>query len=1476
MPLAGGAAAKLGVRFEGHWTNLAISDVLAEEAVAIWFEQPEEEGEGVEFRLSRPGGDHEYHQAKRQSPRGRWTIAALREGGVLAAAWARLAEPEATFHFASQSSADELRELAERARQAQTAELFSSAFVSDRRLAPALTELRQAWGGVSESEAYQVLKRLRVRTNDEETLHKNVRFRLRTLVLGNPARAADFLFAFAFDHIHHELTTHDLWRELEQKDFRRQRWADDDLVIARVDAQNRRYISRLRRDLISGQALPRVEATEALAEIGFGERRGLLMHGPAGVGKSGVLREVVETLAADGVPLLAIRVDTLPPNERADVIGRALGLPESPALVLGALARGRPALLVIDQLDAASLVAGRQTEIFEAVAEMLEQTHAYPEMRVLLACRTPDLEHDHRLRRLVGDDGVATPLAVGPLPTEDVRGVIAAFGLDPKRLDSKQFRLLAVPAHLALLAEVAPTGDAFTFASSKDLYDRYWEVKQQQLRESTGRVVAFVDVIDALCEAMSRERRLAAPVAFLDRWHDDAQAMTSAHVLVEDDGRYSFFHEGFFDYAFARRYTREGRSVLDLLRSGEQHLFRRAQTRQILLHERAGARERYLRALRELLTANDVRFHIKLAAVAVVAALPDPTAEEWHILAAAASTDRDLEREIVAALRGSLPWFSLLDEQGVIASWLAGEDSEAERALMLLFNVQARTGDRAAELIKPHHQRAAWPQWVLWLARGGSLGASRMLFEQFLSLIERGVFDEGADFFHHLHRLNRPEWSVEAIAAYLARQTTLAAAAGKPHPFVDRALGVGRMTWDDLQTTAREVPAAFAGALLPPALALMEANLSDEPRLPRRDQVWRSRGWRHDDLEDALLAALETALGTLARDDPAAFAPLATELESSGFDTAAYLVMRAYTIAGAPRAAEAAAAVARHPEWLEVDVRGDRGFAVRQMLKAVAAGLDAEALAPLEPLILDYYPDWERRADNRELFGSKQYSLLLALSAAPLSEVARRRLGEHVNKFGPWATDGEERIGFGSGYVGSPIPDDAAEKMSDEHWLSAIARYQVDEIRHHEGGTIGGSEELAQLLQAQVVRQPERFAAFVDRLDDETPREYFDAVLFGLREAEPDADSVTRVARRVHGLPGRPCGRALSWLLQRTADLNLPADVVAMAAWYATEDPDPSPGAEEREGSGDAMFVGINSTRGSAAQAIGNLVFHDASRVMALRPSLERLVDDQSLAVRYCAASALGGLMRHDRELAIALFERLAADLAVVRGKPGQEFLGYALRTHFARLRPLLERLLDDPESAEVGARMATIAAYHDPTARPLAESQARGGEAARVGLAAVLAVNLREWPDRDFCVRLLTPLFDDEAQAVREATAQLFHGFDGGDLGRFLDVVEAFIGSRAFAEHTTAVLDALQKTTARLPELVLDVAARFDALASEGASIQSARALDTATMSELLVRVYGQSADRPELETGALDALDRLLRQGVYGVADAIAQFER
>jgi hypothetical protein len=191
--------------------------------------------------------------------------------------------------------------------------------------------------------------------------------------------------------------------------------------------------------------------------------------------------------------------------------------------------------------------------------------------------------------------------------------LLQRLGLAPDRFQEKQLELLSVPLHFSLLAEIVAdrSVDPGAFETSKDLYDRFWDRKQKLVALRVGRAVAWTPVIDTLSRYMSEREVLAAPVPVLDQYGSDADAMVSERVLIRSGDRYGFFHEEFFDYCFARRFLGRGDSLIPFLKEREQHLFRRTQVRQILMHERESDPGRYRGDLKELLTRPDIRLHIR-------------------------------------------------------------------------------------------------------------------------------------------------------------------------------------------------------------------------------------------------------------------------------------------------------------------------------------------------------------------------------------------------------------------------------------------------------------------------------------------------------------------------------------------------------------------------------------------------------------------------------------------------------------------------------------------------------------------------------------------------------------------------------------------------------------------------------------------------------------------------------------------------
>ena len=277
-----------------------------------------------------------------------------------------------------------------------------------------------------------------------------------------------------------------------------------------------------------------------------------------------------------------------------------------------------------------------------------------------------------------------------------------------------------------------------------------------------------------------------------------------------------------------------------------------------------------------------------------------------------------------------------------------------------------------------------------------------------------------------------------------------------------------------------------------------------------------------------------------------------------------------------------------------------------------------------------------------------------------------------------------------AGWVGSPIHGAAAEKMTDEQWLRAIAKYDTKERKNRsEHPEKGGALQLVRTLEEFAKQDPKRFARLSLRFPSGTHPYYMEHTLRGLKGAKGELEFKLEVCRKAYHDSREDCGMAIADLLGTSEDA-LPEDAVLMLNWLVTKHPDPNQelwneqATESTPYSGrDILSHGINSTRGSAAEAIKDLILRDVSYIQRFRTTIEQLVNENSTAVRACAANTLLAIVSTEPEFAMEQFLKLVEP----RGKETSEdrllttryvkhFIRNGIYQHFDCVRPVIERML--------------------------------------------------------------------------------------------------------------------------------------------------------------------------------------------------------
>ena len=106
--------------------------------------------------------------------------------------------------------------------------------------------------------------------------------------------------------------------------------------------------------------------------------------------------------------------------------------------------------------------------------------------------------------------------------------------------------------------------------------------------------------------------------------------------------------------------------------------------------------------------------------------------------------------------------------------------------------------------------------------------------------------------------------------------------------------------------------------------------------------------------------------------------------------------------------------------------------------------------------------------------------------------------------------------------------------------------------------------------------------------------------------------------------------------------------------------------------------------------------------------------------------------------------------------------------------------------------------------------------------------------------------------------------------------LIAQFVLSDAFPKNRFPLLIALERTTAKLPEVTLSACERFIDIAGLAAGdISTSEAGDANRVIKLALRTYQQSSE-DKIRARSLDLIDKLMEYGAYGIDDALEDFER
>ena len=1560
----GGPADKFGNEYERLWVVYQMLRVLEGHATAVTWEPPGQDGYGIDVLVELSDGTFSHQSCKREAGHGKWTLAQLQGRGVLDAAKLHLSRGTARrFAFVSRDPCHELRDLTERiGRYDGRPKAYYDALPA--KLKGSFHQLGVYWGLAPESSTddraliFQMLTLCEAKAHDLKLLQECVRALSQFIVDADPDTTRTRLADFAIEHLGTRLDRSTLEGFLKAKSLPLRGDLDTESTAAAISSLQARFTNSIKPYLIRGQLIHREAATQ-LVDVATSDEAGrhrlIMVHGRAGIGKSAALSELVETLQERRIPFLPIRLDRNMPVGSADSFGReGCHLQSSPARALESIAGHKRSVLILDQLDALRWTAAHTDQSMDVLTEVVREALnplSGADITVVVVCRTFDLEDDPRIAHL---KSLAESLSIeiGLLTPKAAREIVDSGHNIWASLSEAQRRLLQQPQALYLWTQLkAVSGDAPIFRTHADLMRAFLDDLFQRRRPKNIDTDDLQKVLDQLVERMDITGRLTAPSSLINssQAHVVDFLQSSDIIRVDDHKQCIFTHQSYFDFLVAdelnRRILNGDTNLLDWLRVSGQSLFRRDQLRQLLALQRDDDPTAYLGGIEALLTDDRIRFHLKHLAIRLLGQAEPPILGEVELVIRLLERD-DWREHIVGQVLWNKPsWFHALDEQGIWTKWLDSRDeSRINMALRMLGMMSSQFGDRVAPILSGCIANGEpWPERVAQALTWGDVEEETdAVFELRLALIRQGQQPFRHVWWQRLAQTHpkrciwlfdlRLRLLVDAGHALRANQGNELASIGiEPCKEYDEqwmlkaAVGCPALVWRRLASTC--VP------------------LERIHRWAVREHGWAAYSGPLHQFRDStqLCEKVLAAAGlSLARRRPNAFKALVARWEGSPRTTLVERsLMRAMKALPDSEADYVVTWLIDKPRRFRAGKTSDHATSenpARRLIARFSKHCSKPILLRLENAILRYRdPDLKRMSEydqknyapNRAHWpnhhGKVQYALLSGLPAEGLTGRALGQLGVWERKFGkPPSGRGLRSM---SGVVGSTIPPDRLEFISDAQWLRLVSGDWSERGRDRFPRKVMGDDQLGEAshehfaddMGAMARRQPSRFAKLALRLPHNAPAYYVRQILRAFDQKDPPdvlatameqnrdkperlralkrelaswraatCEEIEAVMQQV-GFPKDPeTAKAICWLVQKRDDIKWSAKTVSVLASIATSHSDPEAGSLSvststgRNGAmrTDVFSSGINSTRGSAASAIRHLLFDDPTLFEVLKPAINSLMADQNVGVRAAAIAICLPVLNIDRDQAVSCF--LAAcstqDDRVFESYYIDNFLSHALWSHHGEMIPVLKRMARSTidECAKRGAAWVTAAWLYERWCGDLLAVCRNGSQPQRHGVAQVVGDFRWESKTADDRIELLCTCFDDDDKDVRQAAARVFCNEEPWNDDRLVALASRFIESRAFAEDPTPIIGGLEGIKGSLHKyapIIYAIADKFAGALAGAAKDPSTRIpSDVPELFKLLLRLYQQAQDsqQRDVQIACLDRWDALLRAGVGASRDA------
>lgn len=425
--------------------------------------------------------------------------------------------------------------------------------------------------------------------------------------------------------------------------------------------------------------------------------KSLIIHGKAGIGKSGFTESLINHCEISKIAYLAIKLDSRVPNQSARRWGEELGLPDSIANCLHSISKNEKAVLILDQLDALRWTLAHSRNSLLVCSEIIQQVNILNQERdkkisIVMVCRTIDLESDNNIRSLIEENqSKAIPkwerIKIDELENTEVQKVV---GDKYQSLTPKLKTLLKIPSNLFIWCQLDKNKLYDECLSTNHLIEKWWN---QLSINYTNRGHASKELNEFKKELINKFlelERMYVPKKFFEGNKNEIDYLFSNDFITLSDNKIFFSHQSVLDFLLSEKMLERyfsGISIYKIL--GDKSLQtpgKRYQLQMLLQMLLDIDSADFINVGKQLLESKEIRFFNKYAFLEIVRDIDLLDKNISNFILSYCNNEEWRDHLFNNVIYSKIQYYKLLLNNGVINKWLE-DDTHKDYAISLISSI---------------------------------------------------------------------------------------------------------------------------------------------------------------------------------------------------------------------------------------------------------------------------------------------------------------------------------------------------------------------------------------------------------------------------------------------------------------------------------------------------------------------------------------------------------------------------------------------------------------------------------------------------------------------------------------------------------------------------------------------------------------------------------------------------------------------